>query len=211
MRFAKVLDRIGQKTGDRPPEVWRRYLTIVFACLSYGTQEDLYHEAIKPYKSKPEILDLYAEAFGELVNTYQEGSRYADHLGDYHMSLQGKKSAQATGEYFTPMPVAELIASLTGVERSNGKPIKVLEPACGSGRMVLAKAKILEEAGMSVDHLEAEAWDVTQSCFFMAYINMTLWAIPARVVHGNTLTQEVYREQETILLFKSGGLVTPNH
>lgn len=196
MTFTKPLESISRKTGDRPGQVWSRYLKIVFSILSYGQRETLYLEAIKPHRDNQEVLDLYAEAFGRMVNDYGRGRRYADHLGEYHMSLQSVKGAQFSGEYFTPMVVAELIADVSVGVSAPPIPFMMHEPACGSGRMILATAKALEERGYPVSAMQATAWDLSVHCFHMTYINLTLWGIPAKVTHGNTLSAEHYATQQ---------------
>lgn len=195
--FTKTLQKIQSKTGDRASEVWRRFLTMSFCALSYGTREGMYHDAIKRYKDKPEVLELYAKAFAELVQTYQDGERYYDHLGDYHMSLQSPKAAQHSGEYFTPVAVADLMARTTVTDLPDDRPLSLHEPTAGSGRMALAVVKMLEHDGYDSQCVTVNAWDLSELCFFMCYINLTLWAIPAEVVHGNTLSLEVFKTQRT--------------
>lgn len=196
MKFTKTLETISRKTGDRPGEVWSRYLAMSFCALSYGAQEELYLETIKPYKDRKDVLDLYVQAFAHMVEDYDEGRRYADHLGEYHMSLQSTKAAQFNGEYFTPTAVSEMVASLSIDEIPKDEPLSVHEPTCGSGRMVLAVASVLEKRGYCGRCMKAIAWDLSPHCYYMAYINLTLWGIPAIVTHGNTLSLERFSEQQ---------------
>ena len=42
-----------------------------------------------------------------------------------------------------------------------------------------------------------EAWDLDMVCALMAYIQFSLYGIPAIVVHGNSITQECYSEWYT--------------
>ncbi len=197
LEFPKLLETIGRKTGDRPAEVWRRHLAMSFAALSYGTREQVYMDAIKSIKDRPEVLEHHAQAFAVMVNDYEHGERFADHLGDYHMDLQSKKAAQFGGEFFTPTDLARLMASLSRGQLPTDKPIDVHEPACGSGRMVLAVAEDLVAQGHSPLCMRVNAWDLNVMCAQMTYINLTLWGIPAVVVHGNTMSLEVFWQQRT--------------
>lgn len=203
----ETLHEISRKSGDRATEVWDRFLRMSFAALSYGQQESVYLRAIERIKDNRVILDLYVRAFAELVEVYENGARFADHLGDYHMEILGSRGAQAKGEYFTPEHVCQLTALMTLGDIASNDKITLHEPACGSGRFILAITKVIEGRGESVLKMRVEAIDVTASCAYMAYINFALWSIPAVVIHGNTLTREIVTSQttpaRTLALFKS--------
>ena len=203
LQFPKILETVGTITGDRPAEVWRRHLAMSFAALSMGKQEKVYHDAIAPIKDNAKALQRHANAFAAMVEDYEGGARFADHLGDYHMELQSSKVAQFGGEYFTPQGLAMAMASLAqdggGITTTmpEDRPLEVNEPACGSGRMVLAVASSLVDAGYDVHNMRATVADLSESCYYMAYINLTLWAVPAIVRRMNTLSGEVFSQQKT--------------
>lgn len=193
----KTLDEITAKSGDRPSEVWRRFVAMSYAALSYGQQEKVYHDAIARIKEKRPILELYAKAFAQLVDTYEKGARFKDHLGENHMELLGQRASQQTGEYFTPENLCVMMAKMTMGAVPSDEVIRFHEPASGSGRTILAAARVIEEQGGRAQQLKVTACDLTQTCAQMTYINLALWAIPAQVIHGNTLTREVFSIQRT--------------
>ncbi len=200
--FTKTLEQIHAITGDRNSEVFRRFLEISFCALSYGQREDQYLKAIAPFKNKREVLDLYVEAFSTMVNDYEQGPLFKDHLGDTHMELSGTRDKQAKGEFYTPEHVCDMMAQMANVSHSaTEKPIRFHEPAAGSGRMILSAAKVLVEDGGSPSDMWVEAWDVGQMPFWMCFINLSLWCIPARVIRGNTLSNEIFDEQLTMATF----------
>ena len=73
--------------------------------------------------------------------------------------------------------------------------IELNEPTCGSGGMVIAAAEEFKARGLNpVNTLFAVAQDIDRKCCNMAYIQLSLLAIPAAVIWGNTLLVEC-REQ----------------
>ena len=73
--------------------------------------------------------------------------------------------------------------------------IRVLEPACGAGGMLIAAAHALHDAGLNYQLcMHATAIDIDQRCVHMTFIQLALLHVPAVVIHGNGLTGEC-REQ----------------
>ncbi|MPN25290.1 hypothetical protein SDC9_172697 [bioreactor metagenome] len=73
--------------------------------------------------------------------------------------------------------------------------ISVSEPTCGSGGMVIAMAEELKQLGYNpTSKMWVVAQDIDRKCCCMAYIQLTLLAIPAAIIWGDTLRVEC-REQ----------------
>lgn len=146
---------------------------------------------------------LIPELFNMVVDNLWDGGQYIDFLGQVFQ--EGEFSNKFQGQFFTPMSVSRLTAafSLQDVERSIEKKgfVEVSEPACGSGGMVLAmttemiKRKISPHLNMYV-----VANDVSQLCYHMSYIQLSLAAVPAAVLWANTLSMKVF-----------GGMYTPTY
>ena len=83
-----------------------------------------------------------------------------------------------------------------------GRPVTVNDPACGSGGMFLRFAKQLaptaERKESHVDLMRATCQDVSPTACDMAYVNTTLWGIPAHIIQGNTLTMEIQNDWKNI-------------
>ena len=131
--------------------------------------EDLYMDTIAKY-AKDEIRHDFPKMFTALVEEMEErvgGDTGNDVLGEYyelHLAKKGKS------QFFTPWPICEFMSksSIEAVERTDGKPLRILEPACGSGRMLLSVAK---HAG---PHNEFYAVDLDHTCVKMTAINLFL-------------------------------------
>jgi type I restriction enzyme M protein len=88
------------------------------------------------------------------------------------------------GQYFTPTPICEMISAMTigeGIENRE----TILDPACGSGRMLLAAAK-------QNRHSAFYGADLDSTCCKMALINMLLNSLHGEISHMNSLSNDFY-------------------
>lgn len=126
--------------------------------------------------------------------------RPSDVLGEVYMELGASRDM---GQFFTPYEISRLCAELTiGGRRAEELLelpfIRILEPACGSGGMVIAQTETLRDAGLEPqERTHTVAWDLSPTAVHMAYIQLTLLHLPAIVIHGNTLTQERFDQWPT--------------
>lgn len=68
--------------------------------------------------------------------------------------------------------------------------------------MILSFAKVLNKHNINYQkYLLAEATDISDTCAYMTYIQLSLYGIPAIVTCGNTLTQEMRFKMETPFYF----------
>lgn len=120
----------------------------------------------------------------ELMNmvgkVMEENGNYYDVFGDIFMEYL---SFGKNGQFFTPQPICDMMAQMEFSQVENGK--SVCDPACGSGRTLLAMAKINRELwffGSDIDLL----------CVKMTVLNLALNNLRGEIVHGNPLSLEVY-------------------
>lgn len=133
--------------------------------------------------------ELLAEVTVALTN------KPGDVLGELYMSLD--LGNDRLGQFFTPFSASTLAAQLTvepALEKLKTQPfITMLEPAAGSGGMVVALAEVLRSRGVNYQQsLHVTAWDLDIIAVHMTYIQLSLLSIPAVIVHGNTLSLERY-------------------
>ena len=136
---------------------------------------------------RPESVVDFAAALDKLGQAMKERP-FDDLLGPFHMSFA--KGADR-GEFYTPPAAARFMGrwALGGYRQGDGT-YRVLEPSCGSGVLVLKVARAMTEADLDLS-LYAEAWDVNRLACNLAYLNLTTWSVPARVVCGDSLTGRV--------------------
>jgi hypothetical protein len=108
-------------------------------------------------------------------------------------SALSKKGQQWNGEFHTPKPVCDLMARMTVGDMSSFPaegPITVCEPACGSGAMILSFAQACPPEVRR--RLRVTAIDINRAACDMTFINTTLWGVPTRIIHGNSLSLECW-------------------
>tara|TARA_R110002072_G_scaffold179059_1_gene335065 strand:+ start:127689 stop:128207 length:519 start_codon:yes stop_codon:yes gene_type:complete len=153
--------------------------------LSGGQMEAEYLQVVEKYSEGEKgdrACDYLANAFGALVNAMEETR--ADIIGDL---FQGGVTFGENGQFFTPEPITILMAQM---QMSDKGGQRVLDPACGSGRTLLAVADVNR-------HNEFYGVDVDHRCVQMTAINLALRNLYGYVIHGNSLTQEQWRAYRT--------------
>ncbi|MFY3152129.1 N-6 DNA methylase [Achromobacter xylosoxidans] len=160
-------------------------------------REQRYLQVIAQYERAE--LDLLVQAFAHLVMSYElrvEAADFGDVLGSTFMMLDmGNAGA---GQFFTPYEVSRLMGNMMMgdgqalVDKANEQGfLRVLEPACGAGGMLIAAAHAMHEAGLKYQQcMHATAIDIDQRCVHMTFIQLALLHVPAVVIHGNGLTGE---------------------
>jgi len=123
---------------------------------------------------KKETLFAFLDELGER----SEGFR--DTLGELYVQEVSKGH---NGQYFTPEHVCDLMASITIAIPEDGKT--VLDPACGSGRMLLAAAKINR-------NLVLYGADVDTVCCKIAVANMLLQSLKGEIAHMDSLSNTFF-------------------
>lgn len=153
-------------------------------------REKRYMEIVKKYL--PEEAETFAELFAFLVLALEN---YADAPEDvlgpifHRLNLHNKYQ----GQFFTPNHICEFMGRMTLGD--NGKVfekkdyVTLCEPTCGSGAIVLGFAKALRREGYNFQtKVLVTAIDIDPKCVHMAYLQLSLFGIPAVVIHGNSLT-----------------------
>ena len=94
----------------------------------------------------PKQITAEVDGLCQIYDEAVHDDPWNDILGNVYMSIASNGCGEVFGQYFTPFPIAQLMArSLLGEPPGNQNTtdtlIKVLEPACGSGVMLLAFAQ----------------------------------------------------------------------
>ena len=141
----------------------------------------------------PELLSSYARMLALLFLTVREyRDDPCDILGGIYHELN--LNNEWNGQYFTPDDVCRFMAQITlpsdELSTKDG-PITINEPTCGSGTMVIGAIWAMQRKEFDYRHNTFfVAQDIDIRCVWMAYIQLSLYGIPAMVIHGNTLTME---------------------
>ena len=174
--FSQYILQIGYKYGLH--SVFDDFLEMVICSLSLGAKEDRYLEIVRNYE-KPDAY-LMAEAFGALViEMDNNGEGLKDGFGDFYMEYL---SYGRNGQFFTPESICDMMARILNPA---GFGERVADCCCGSGRMLLAAAKI------SRNSLFFGA-DIDRTCAMMCLINLCLNGLPGEVCWMDTLMNRFY-------------------
>ncbi|HKR46628.1 MAG TPA: N-6 DNA methylase [Paraburkholderia sp.] len=173
----------------------------------YDAREKRYMEIVGKYK--PEEVQRFPAMFAALTGTFEvrvqgmingDGIGLTDVLGETYMMLG--ISNDRSGQFFTPYAVSKLMAGMIGGDaaaRADAQGFaRVQEPACGAGGMVIATAEAFHDAGLNYqESMHATCVDIDPCCVHMAYVQLSLLHVPAIVVHGNTLSMQVWGQWYT--------------
>ena len=162
----------------------------------WDKRENRYHEIRKKYQECdfnrfPELVAVLVDT----IHSQKEQGYFVDVLGQLYMDLNLGNAAN--GQYFTPYHVCQLMSALVtqdlGEKLKTEKFVTVLEPACGSGANLIAFAESVQSHGYTpAKRMAAVGVDIDALCVWMCYLQCQLYRIPAKIVHGNSLTHEFW-------------------
>ncbi len=170
--FSQLMETFAYRHDLR--SVFDDFLTMSICAVSQNPltgkshDEDLYLQTVAKYAQsdlRHNLPKLFARLVIEMEERLSDGTGN-DVLGDYFELNFCRKNS---GQFFTPWPVCMFMASCLADERDeSSEPQRVLDPACGSGRLLLAGARQIgrdnEFYGIDIDH----------TCVKMAALNLFL-------------------------------------
>ena len=204
----KLLDKGTYRIGRH------EFLADVFQCgaIAISNRFDLrqaeerkkvYLSIIKKYDK--DMQQLIAEMFTQIyiLLTSQVDYKFNDYLGEIYMLSETTNSK--AGQFFTPYSVSKACAYMSIGEKmvneyiEQDKILKMAEPSCGSGGMVIAAVDVLyNNYNFNYSrNLFVECSDIDARCVHMAYLQLALVGIPAVVYQRDTLTMETWQHWET--------------
>ncbi len=151
------------------------FLTMTMCSLAGGTMEKEYLETVKRYGK--EEIEIFAKIIGKLILSMEKERK--DILGDY---FTGAITRGEHGQFYTPENVCDFMTKI--VEPTRGEV--VMDPCCGSGRMLLSAAKCNPRGTFCGQDLDFR-------CVQMCTINLALWGLSGFVTWGDSLRDEKRR------------------
>ena len=209
-KILKMMDR-GTYRVDR-----HRFLSDIFECGACAIsnqfdfpraaqREERYIQIMNTYEPEMRnlIVEIFAEIYTLLTQQINPSVGFADYLGELYM--KSETSNKKSGQFFTPYNLSKACAKVIFTDAEVEEHIKedkimtVLEPACGSGGMVLAATDVLyNEYHFNYSrNMVVFCSDIDSRCCHMAYLQLALAGIPAVIKQQNTLTLEMWDQWET--------------
>ena len=150
-----------------------------------------------------------ARGYGALVAEHP----WTDLLGAVYMELSSRSQQRWLGQFFTPPPVAVCMAELQLADldarlAEHDTLIWVLEPAAGSGVMLLSLCQVVHKrhGRLALSRLSLTAVDLDPLCAAMTATQLLANAVlhgplgELQVYHGNSLSGEVFDALATVRL-----------
>jgi hypothetical protein len=158
----KKLEELSQRSSVSRGQAFEDWLTAMVCTLAAETMEGGYLAMVDRHtkgKMGERGVDLMARMFGELVEAMS--CENADILGDL---FQGAVTYGEAGQYFSPISVAQLLATITvdpDARPARDQPIYIHDPCCGTGRMLLEAAKVTPHAELVGQDIDARCTKIT--------------------------------------------------
>jgi hypothetical protein len=148
-----------------------------------------------------------------------------DLLGPLYMEfVSGRHQQSSAGQFFTPWDVSLMMSEMTMGDcqpSGDGKPLSIMEPACGAGSLVLAAFDVIRRRNPKlIEEGNYYVWmiDIDRTCTLMAEFNLMLNRIPLykremgpdgkitettliEITTGNTLTLDFLSEDQKAAYF----------
>jgi hypothetical protein len=178
-------------------DVWSDWLILASSCIrncpTLGICEQTESEYMKVAgKYTKEKLDTMANL---LAITAVALERPHDFLGTIFHEMELHNSAH--GQFFTPYDLCKMMAwQILHEGAPHDGTVKIHEPACGSGAMVIAFHEVAYSQGWA-HRTYYELQDLDDRAFRMAYIQCSLLGLSAIVKRGNTLSMKFDRAWPT--------------
>ncbi|CAM6002397.1 unnamed protein product [Sphagnum balticum] len=163
--------------------------------------EDLYLQTIAKYKDdrlRFEFPRLYAHVITEMTDRWDSAEGY-DVLGEFYEQNLYRKGAS---QYFTPWPICMFMAQATAeqakekTEEKTNASLRILDPCCGSGRMLLASQKI------NGQHHEYYGVDIDHTCIKMTGLNL----IMSGLFHSEALCADALIPEDFTMSYRTSFL-----
>ena len=162
--------------------------------------EDLYLQTIALYATdhlRHEFPKLFASLIDEMEKRVLD-SGGNDVLGEYFEVNFARNNA---GQVFTPYHICKMMVECVGdtPNRENRQPLRILDPCCGSGRMLIAAAQTLG------GRHEYYGIDIDETCVKMTALNLFLNGVfHGEVMWANSLDPDDFRGSYALSFFPLG-------
>jgi hypothetical protein len=172
--FADCMFALGHRFSMA--KVFEDFLTMAICACSYNPTtnqshyEDEYMATIAPYKDS-ELRHEFSKAFACLSIEMEQ--QFHTELGNDVLGelFQIHLSSGRNGQFFTPFHVCRFMAECMNTDGTTptGEPLRIIDPCCGSGRMLMASHRV-----KNLGRNEYYGVDIDLTCVKMATLNLFL-------------------------------------
>lgn len=202
-QWMREFNKLGEHSKS-PAERFRDFIELSFCtyakltALSFEEADKLearYMRVANSYQDK-DVIRAYPEFLAEAIQNIQCCVDFFGQIAAEYNVLDARR-----GQFFTPMSLCKMLAKIQcsdlKVIEEKGY-VEVYEPAAGSGAIILAFADELYYSGYDpAIHMMAHCTELNQLSYEMCFIQLAVAGIPAAVIHGNTLSMEMFESRWT--------------
>ena len=162
-------------------------LTDRFEHIRAGYTEEEYKKLDSIFTDLVKIMDNNVQTKG-----------YVDIISQLYHEL-GQHSA-SMGQFFTPTSVAHLTGCMVTPgekllkEYEEHGRIKLCDPACGAGALLIRAVDNAVKLGIPLEAIDVYGQDLSKDSCNMAYVQLSIYGINAKITQQNTLTLEKFDE-----------------
>lgn len=129
------------------------------------------------------LVRMFHEHIAAMDKMLSTDTDWYDLLGTYYEVINSRSKSSAMGQFFTPSTLCDFMAIINGADESKGKGVTVNDPACGSGRTLLAW-----HAKAPGNYLFGD--DIDSMCTKMCAVNFLLHGVVGQACNMDTLRME---------------------
>lgn len=159
----------------------------------FDEREARYIDIMGKYNAdeQKQLQRMYVDLTNALHHEVERSNTPVDILGIIFHELELHNNY--AGQFFTPQEVCDMMGKIALHENEEQLKtrgfISMAEPCIGSGAMCFGFASAMVSADMNYcTQLVIEGTDIDIKCVHMAYVQLSLYGIPAVVIHGNSIT-----------------------
>lgn len=192
--FIKCLESLDY--SRRTFDIFQDFLKVSSISLSSVILKDKnseaeYYNILNKYKHPEKLAELLTLTLFALEEKHQ------DFLGTVYMKTNSGN--KRSGQFFTPYHVSQFMSEITFEKDAMQEIIdkegfvKVSEPCCGAGGMIIAFAETMLKYGINPQkHMIFQGVDIDINCCYMTFIQTSLLGLTGEIIHGNTLSLEAW-------------------
>ena len=157
----------------------------------HSEREERYKQIKSKYESDfNKLVEIFGLICDLIIAQTEKRAKFNDWLGELYM--QSLTQSEKAGQFFTPYCVCRAMAENVDIKTEN-KILTMLEPAVGSGAIIISMVDALQEKGINyTTSFFVECGDIDKRCVFMTYIQLSLLGVPAVVYHRDGLSLETW-------------------
>lgn len=189
--FIKVFNRVAGYRWDAYT-VFVDYIDYCIQCFALEKDREWLDKLQDKYGKEYEVFPaMFREMALTMERQIQTDTQWFDVLGTIYEVVASSSKKSGFGQFFTPAEICDLMVLINVPEGMKGKRIN--DPACGSGRTLLAT-----HAARPGNYFFGE--DLDPLCARMCVVNFCLHGVRGQVMNMNTLSVEVFAGWQTDIM-----------